>query len=119
MPGGRPLKYQTVKELQMLINLYFARCRRNHEPLTITGLGLSFGLSRQQLIEYRNRDEFHDALKEARMRIEHDYELSLRRNGRAGDIFGLKNFGWRDQKDSNINVTMTPEAWIDEIESDG
>ena len=116
MPVGRPLKYQTVEELQALIDTYFNRCKATGEPLLITALGLAVGLSRQQLIEYRNRDEFHDALKEARQKIEMDYELSLRRNGRAGDIFGLKNFGWSDKKelthtgadgkDLNWNITV-------------
>ena len=120
MPGGRPLKYQTVGELQVLIDTYFNRCQAANTPLTITGLGLAVGLSRQQLIEYRNRDEFHDALKEARQKIEVDYEISLRTNGRAGDIFGLKNFGWSDKKelahtgadgkDLNWNITVVNPA---------
>ena len=35
----------------------------------------------------------------ARLRINADYEQSLRKNGRAGDIFALKNLdGWTDQQ---------------------
>lgn len=99
MAGGRPLKYQTLKELETLIEAYFKLCKKNIIPYTITGLGLAIGLSRQQIIEYSNRDEFHDAIKEAKQRIENDYEISLRMRGSAGDIFGLKNFGWRDKQE--------------------
>jgi hypothetical protein len=37
-------------------------------------------------------------INHAKLRIENSYELSLRKNGRSGDIFALKNFGWSDKK---------------------
>jgi hypothetical protein len=44
-------------------------------------------------------------LEMAKMKIEHAYEKSLRKNGRSGDIFALKNFGWTDRMDVAADVT--------------
>jgi hypothetical protein len=35
--GGRPLKFQSVKELQDQIDAFFANCDVKEEPYTITG----------------------------------------------------------------------------------
>jgi len=107
---GRPPKYKTAAELQKLIDAYFERCEREYEPLTITGLGLAINLSRQQIIEYGKRDIFHDMIKRAKLKVEHDYELALRKKGRAGDIFGLKNFGWRDKTEQDIHISGIEET---------
>ncbi len=115
MPSGRPTKYKSLKELKKLIDTYFFKCKETEEPLTITGLGLAVGLSRKQLIEYSKRDIFRNTIKEAKQKVEHDYELSLRKNGRAGDIFGLKNFGWKDKTEVDQTVTIKPETWLNEI----
>ena len=99
MPAGRPLKFQSTEELEAKINAYFAS--EPEERWTITGLALALDTSRETLCEYSERPEFVDAVKRAKLKVENAYELSLRKNGRAGDIFGLKNFGWRDQQDLN------------------
>ena len=101
-PRGRPLKFQSVEELQTKIDAFFAECEAKEEPFTITGLALALDTTRQCLINYEDRPEFLDAIKRAKLRVENDYEKALRKNGRAGDIFGLKNFGWKD--DANVNV---------------
>lgn len=99
MAGGRPLKIKSNKILQKRIDAYFENCKKNDIPLTITGLGLAVNLSRQQLIEYAQKPEFHDTIKKAKQIIENDYEIALRKNGRAGEIFALKNFGWTDRQE--------------------
>lgn len=96
-PGGRPLKFKSVKEMQKLIDEYFSHTIPAHQ--TITGLAIALDTDRHTLINYENKDEFFHTLKSARTKIEHAYELSLRANGRAGDIFGLKNFGWSDKSE--------------------
>lgn len=96
-PGGRPRKWKSVAEMQKAIDAYFAGTPPGER--TITGLALAVGLtSRQALLNYEGRPEFVDAIKRAKLRVENDYERSLRDKGRAGDIFGLKNFGWRDEQ---------------------
>lgn len=112
MPAGRPLDYPTVEELQTAIDSYFKNTPQ--EELTITGLALALGFTtRQALINYQERAEFVDTVKSAKLKIENAYELSLRKNGRAGDIFGLKNFDWSDKTEHDHTtkgkqLTFTP-----------
>lgn len=96
-PVGRPLKFKTVEALQEKIDAYFAVTVPAH--YTITGLALALDTSRATLMDYEERDEYFNAIKTAKNRIEYGYELSLRTRGSAGDIFGLKNFGWRDRQE--------------------
>ena len=105
MAGGRPLKFSSVEEMEKLIEDYFKKTKE--EELTITGLALALDTDRKTLINYENRDEFFYTIKKAKTKIENAYEKSLRKNGRTGDIFALKNFGWTDKQeiDSSINVS--------------
>jgi hypothetical protein len=96
-PVGRPLKFKTPELMQVEIDNYFNRCVAEDEPYTITGLALALDTTRETLIDYQNRDEFTDTVKKAKLRVENDYEIALRKHGRAGEIFGLKNFGWEDK----------------------
>lgn len=98
--GGRPLKFQSVEELQEKIDAYFDRCDAEQEPYLITGLALALNTYRSVLCDYEHKDEFSDTVKRAKLRVEADYEKSLRKNGRAGEIFGLKNFGWKDRTET-------------------
>jgi len=116
MAGGRPLKFQSVEEMDKLIQEYFKNTKE--EELTITGLALALDTDRKTLINYENRDEFFNTIKKAKTRIENSYEKSLRKNGRTGDIFALKNFGWQDKQeiDSSINVNNYDKLTDEEIE---
>jgi len=115
-PVGRPVKYSTVEELQNIINEYFEWCDNRAikkaddtgkeffvsfpAPYTMSGLARRLGLSRQGLIEYSQKDEFSDAIKDAREKIHEDVETRLM-DGKAqsGSIFNLKNnFGWKDEQ---------------------
>lgn len=99
MPGGRPLKFKSVAEFEEAAEAYFKECDIAEEPYTITGLALALDTYRSVLCDYGERDEFSNAIKKAKLRVENDYEKALRKNGRAGDIFGLKNFGWKDKQE--------------------
>lgn len=99
--GGRPPMYANVEEMQTKIDAYFATAKIG--LYTVTGLALALGFtSRQALLNYQDKEEFVDAVKKAKLKIEQDYEQSLREKGRSGDIFGLKNFGWDDKSDLNL-----------------
>lgn len=102
MPAGRPLKFESLEDLQAKIDDYFDRTPVNQQ--TITGLALALDTSRETLCNYQSREEFFDAVKKAKDRVEYSYELSLRTRGSAGDIFGLKNFGWRDKTEQDLRV---------------
>lgn len=116
MAGGRPLKYKNKEELQQAIDKYF-----NETPdieVTITGLAISLDMSRQDLINYGNREEFFDTIRRAKDKVELSYEKALRRNGRTGDIFALKNFGWTDKQEVEAkteNVNMTYEEYLKKV----
>lgn len=116
---GRPRKFNDPKELVDIIEAYF-----NSTPVeeyTITGLSLLVG-SKQLLNDYQDRDGFEDIITEAKLIIENAYELSLRKNGRAGDIFALKNFDWKDKQEvdsvntnKNIDVANISKDKVAEL----
>ena len=99
---GRPLKF-TPESLQMIIDTYFETTLIGE--YTITGLALLVG-SKQLLQDYEKRKDFSEIVKRAKLMVENDYELSLRKNGKAGDIFGLKNFGWKDTQDHTLEIKL-------------
>lgn len=101
---GRPRKWNTPEELQTEIDAYFERCSEKAIPLTITGLALALDTTRETLMDYQNDDEFSYTVKRAKLRIENAYENRLILNGRAGDIFALKNFGWKDKQEIEADV---------------
>jgi len=103
MAMGRPLKFKSVKKLQVLIDEYFTKCDQDETPYLITGLALHLDTTRKTLLEYQERPDFVNAILKAKTRVEASYESSLRTNGRAGDIFGLKNFGWADKRQIEVN----------------
>lgn len=119
--GGRPLKYTSVEDMQSAIDEYFTHCDNrikeihkpdgetygysNPEPYTMSGLAYALGLSRQSLIDYKNKDEFFDAIKDARNRVEHDVErrMSDKDTFTPGLIFNAKNnFGWKDKTETDL-----------------
>lgn len=100
MAGGRPLKYQTVEELQTDIDAYFLGCDEKKKPYTITGLALALDTCRQTLCNYECKPEFMDTIKRAKLRCESfAEELLMAGSNAAGAIFALKNYGWRDQQE--------------------
>jgi len=109
---GRPLKFQSVEEMEKLINAYFESCFKKNEdtgemeqviPFTVTGLAIAIGTDRKGLCEYGDRPEFSNAIKKAKSYVENYAEQNMytARNP-AGAIFALKNFGWRDKQETEI-----------------
>lgn len=77
------------------MNEYFDVCERDNMPLTLTGLGLSIGLTRAQMITYAKDPEFLYAIGAARMVIEEYLEKAvLKSRNPSGAIFLLKNLGY-------------------------
>jgi hypothetical protein len=96
---GKPRKWQSREDLIADINKYLEETP--FEEYSVTGLTLCLGTSKQLLIDYQKRKEFKDIIDEAKLIVEHSYELSLRKNGRSGDIFALKNFDWKDKVETD------------------
>lgn len=127
-PGGRPLKYGTVEQLDQAIRGYFDSCdphtaRRivdcginesgetiwrerevmtEQKPYTMSGLARALGISRQTLLDYSERDQFLDSLRAAKQRCEEYAESQLYGPYSNGAKFNLTN---------NYNGKYTP--WTD------
>lgn len=118
MAAGRPRQYETVEELEAVIEDYFESCwvdkitesidkdgvctmstiRYQNRPYTVTGLALHLNLTRQGLINYQERAEFVDTITRAKTKVEMGYEEALFSKNSNGPAFGLKeNFGWKDK----------------------
>lgn len=138
MSAGRPLKYKTNKKMQEAIDEYFDLCKGKmlldedgepvlskygepiylgSKPPTVTGLALALGFqSRQALINYQEKEEFHDTITRAKLRIEEYTETRLfDRDGVHGAQFSLRNnFGWRD-KPEEVDDKGLVEEWISAV----
>jgi len=105
-PRGKPLKFKTVEILQEKIDDYFNTCDKQGEPYMITGLALHLDTTRETLCDYGRKDGYSDAIKKAKLKVESSYEKRLIKQGRSGDIFALKNFGWKDKQEvESKNIT--------------
>lgn len=101
-PEGRPLKFKKVEELENAIADYFNTVPKSE--WTITGLALALDTTRQTLLDYQARDEFSDTVKKAKLMVENSYEIDLKKHGRSGTIFALKNFDWKDKQETDLTT---------------
>ena len=119
MAAGRPLKYKCVRRMKDAIDRYFEDCDAKGEPYRITGLALTLGTTRKTLIDYENRDKYSDLIKTAKQRCE-DYveKILLSGKSQAGAIFWLKNAGWTDKQEIDVNdiTTLTKDDLVKKLE---
>lgn len=110
--GGRPPIHATPEAFESAANAYFLACEVNHEAPTVTGLALAVGFSSiQSLNDTARRPGFSEPVKTAKLRVENSYEKDLRSGiAPAGPIFALKNFGWRDKQEVDVDLKVTPAA---------
>lgn len=114
---GRPLKIETPEQMAKIINDYFENIAEN--KITITGLCLALGLDKSTFYDYEKREGYKEIVNRARLIVENSYEISLRENGRTGDIFALKNFGWRDSVEvKNENELSKLDELLGAIKND-
>lgn len=99
---GRPLKIESPEQMKQILNEYFETTEEN--KITLTGICLALNLDKSNFYEYEKREGYEEIVKRARMIVENSYEISLRENGRTGDIFALKNFGWTDKQEIDNNT---------------
>lgn len=121
--AGRPLKFQSIEELQRKIDEYFESCyeeswyrvegvwkpeldrygevvKHRTKPFTISGLASFLGTTRRTLLDYEQRDdEFSHTIRASKEKIEAFVEESLWQPKIAtGVMFNLKNnFAWEDK----------------------
>lgn len=124
---GRPRIYESVEELDKAIDDYFypmetttlgtscgsvemepIKSKERIKKPTISGLALSLGFAdKSTLYEYRDRPEFSYSIKRAISMIEQFHEEGLSDNNVAGRIFALKNMGWKDKTEQDVNMTAS------------
>jgi len=113
--AGRPRVYDTPEELQIAVDGYFAKIEEKKDPATVTGLALHIGFeSRQSIYDYEEDGQFSYIIKNARLRVECEYEKRLSTaQSPTGAIFALKNMGWKDRTEQVIEGAM-PVTWNEE-----
>lgn len=115
--GGRPLKFQTVEELDLAIQNYFAEqdphtttalvetgrdskgnllfdtrtVLTEQKPYTMSGLALALGITRQTLLDHAAKDGFSDSIRMAKQRCEAYAESQLYGPFANGAKFNLIN----------------------------
>jgi len=121
--AGRPKKYKTPKELEVVINQYFddVECETSAwvEDLdkdgnsiydyvpTISGLAYHLDIATETLRRYENDDEFSATIKKAKQKVEMFLERKLYGQNVTGTIFNLKNnFGWKDKREHDVNAKV-------------
>jgi len=105
--GGRPLKFEKPEKLKEAIDNYFNTTPK--DEWTITGLALELDTSRKVLCEYEDdRPEFSNTIKRAKLKVENGYEIDLKKSGRTGTIFALKNFDWKDKNETDVTSGGKP-----------
>ena len=117
---GRPLKFNSVEELQSKIDEYFKICEETQSKPLISELALHLDTSRETLSDYKDKPEYSDSLKKAKQKCEIVLERNLVEGkvNPTGTIFNLKNnYGWRDKTEiehsgeitENQNIVLDPE----------
>lgn len=103
---GRPVVFKTHEDLENAIDDYFEAFSAEGRPLTVLGMCVNIGITRETLGQYAGKSvEFSDTIKKAKGIIEAYAEECLFTNkNTAGIIFNLKNnFGWKDKREIGLN----------------
>lgn len=108
--GGRPPLYDSVEELDKLIQKYFDDCIKDKRPYTMSGLAYALGMDRTSLIRYGKDERFYNSIKRAKQFVEQSLEEKLISTSGAtiGIIFNLKNnYDWKDKQEIDADVRTT------------
>ncbi len=85
---------------------------RRPEPPTVSGLSLHLGFAdKSSLYDYKEKDCFSHSIKRAISRIEKHHEIKVAYGDKCtGNIFALKNFGWKDKthQEHSGSIETTP-----------
>ncbi len=118
---GRPLKFKSAEELQEKIEEYFAMCKEEKRPYTITGLALALDTNRETLLDYgKNKGELFSYTIMRAKEIIHNYaEESLwAPKVTQGVVFNLKNnWDWRDKREVEHSGSVGIGDVLDEMEN--
>ena len=117
--SGRPLKFDSVEEMQKAIDKYFAECDEKQKPYTVSGLAYALNTTRRTLLDYEEKDEYSHTIKKAKTKIElfNEEMLYSKDVSTTGVIFNLKNnYGWKDKQEIEADVKNDVKIKIDLID---
>lgn len=103
---GRPLKFESVEQLESAIAAYFLNCAEKGRPLTVTGLALALDTTRETLLDYQEKENYSDTIKRAKLTIQNYVEeyLFVGKNV-AGAIFNLvNNYNWSNKSQTDVTT---------------
>ena len=111
--SGKPV----IKNGVMVQDRVVKKVQTQQKPLTITGLAVALGTTRETLLDYEKTysekyQDFSDTIKDAKEQIKEYAEMSLFGSNATGPIFNLKNnWGFTDEyKTENINKEVVINA---------
>ena len=106
MPAGRPKLFKNKEELQEKIDIYKQYLEDSDKPPTIAGLAYYTGIDRQTLYNYKKDAEFFGTIKRFVDWVIMTYEETAITNSSGGVIFLLKNYGYTDKQEIDINAKI-------------
>ena len=106
MPAGRPKLFKNKEALQEKIDIYKQYLEDSDKPPTIAGLAYYTGIDRQTLYNYKKDAEFFDTIKRFVDWVIMTYEETAITNSSGGVIFLLKNYGYTDRQDIDLNANV-------------
>ena len=106
---GRTLKFGSPAALEEKINNYFKECDEQGRPYTIAGLAYFLDCDRQTIYNYAIKDEFVGIIKRARGKILASFEERTVKEGKPGQIFIMKNYGYSDKLEIEAAKEVTPD----------
>lgn len=97
----RPRKYKSPEDMSKAIEAYF----EGEDKPTMSGLALHLGFTQLAGLHHYEgySEEFFNVIKNANLRVMNGYEKRLYSNNPTGAIFALKNMGWTDRQEINID----------------
>lgn len=113
MAGGRPMKFPNSKKLEDTIKSYFKHCDKTGKPYTIAGLAVWLDVDRHTIYNYEKKEEFFHIIKKARDVILASWEERVISEGKPGQIFLMKNYGYTDKQEvqnTNYNHEISDDA---------
>ena len=106
---GAPSKFGTPEEMEAKIDAYFLECDEQNRPYTIAGLGYALGVDRKTVYNYSIKDNFFHIIKRAREKVLVSLEEKMIKEGRPGQIFVGKNYGYADKVEIETTKSNAPD----------
>jgi len=109
---GRPRKFTDATDLYNTGLRYIQDTLNKGEHLTFTGLCIALDTTRETFGDYESgkydtsEQPFSDSIKRLKQYCENYAEQRIFSHNPAGAIFALKNYGWKDRQELDVNADL-------------